>query len=99
MAFNGSDGQQHLTAGGEHNNQIEATVAKMKDSLQQRWQQEATVSIRFLARASMVAVLALGVNDGAARQQGKGGTHNNQIKPMAEKMAFNCSGVGSEDGV
>ncbi len=58
-----------------------------------------TVSIGFLARASMVVVVAMDVNDGAARQQGKRGRHNNQIKVTAEKMAFNCSGIGSEDGV
>ncbi len=74
-------------------------VAKIEDSIQQRWQREGMVSIGFLARASMVAVLAMDLNDGMARQQGKGGRHNNQIKAMAEKMAFNRSGVGSEDGI
>ncbi len=47
----------------------------------------------------MVAVLAIDINDGLARQQGKGGRHNNQIKVTAGKMAFNCSGIGSEDGI
>jgi hypothetical protein len=57
------------------------------------------VSIGLLSMASMVAALAVDVNDGAARQQGKRGRHNNQIKAMAVKMAFDCSHIGSEDGV
>jgi hypothetical protein len=74
-------------------------VAKIEDGVQQQLWQEAMVSIRFLARVSMVAALAMDVNDRVAGQWGKRGRHNIQIKATAEKMAFDCSGIGSEDGI
>jgi hypothetical protein len=55
--------------------------------------------VTLLAWASMVVVLVADVNDGAARQQGLRGRHNNQIKATAVKMAFDCSGISREDGI
>jgi hypothetical protein len=74
-------------------------VAKIEDSVQHQWRREATMSIRFLARESMVAALTIHVNDRVTRQQGQRGRHNNQINAMVVKMAINWSGVGSEDGL
>jgi hypothetical protein len=51
------------------------------------------VSIGLLTRASMVAALVMDINDGVARQQGGKERHNNQLKGMVQKMAFNCSGI------
>ncbi len=39
------------------------------------------------------------VDDVAVRQPGQRGGHNNQIKLTVVKMAFDCSSVGSEDGI
>jgi hypothetical protein len=33
------------------------------------------------------------------QKQGQRGRHNNQIMAMAVKMAFDCSSIGSEDGI
>jgi hypothetical protein len=46
-----------------------------------------------------MAAAAMDINDVEARQWGKRGEHNNQIKVMVVKMAFDCNRVGSEDGV
>ncbi len=73
-------------------------MAKIKDSIQQQWWWGATISNVILARASMVAALAMDINDKAARQREQRGRHNNQIKATVVTIAFDCNGIGSEDG-
>jgi hypothetical protein len=46
-----------------------------------------------------LAVAAVDSDDAMAKQQGQRGEYNNQIKAMAVKMAFDSSGIGSEDGI